>query len=90
MAHKKAGGSAKNLTKRNPQFLGIKLYGGETARGGNIIVRQRGSKITAGRNTDIGKDHTIFAVKDGIVTYKNKRRTRYDGRIVLRKVVEVL
>lgn len=90
MAHKKAGGSAKNLTKRNPQFLGTKLYGGEAARIGNIIVRQRGSKIIAGRNTGMGKDHTIFSLKDGIVSFKDKRKTRYDGRIVSRKVVEVL
>lgn len=90
MAHKKAGGSAKNLTKRNPQFLGTKLYGGETARIGNIIVRQRGSRILAGRNTDMGKDHTIFAMKDGLVTFKNKRKIRYDGRIVSRKIVEVI
>ena len=90
MAHKKAGGSAKNLTKRNPQFLGTKLYGGETARFGNIIVRQRGSKIIAGRNTDMGKDHTIFALKDGVVSFKDKRKTRYDGRTVSRKIVEVV
>ncbi|MDP3661589.1 MAG: 50S ribosomal protein L27 [bacterium] len=90
MAHKKAGGSAKNLTKRNPQFLGTKLYGGETARIGNIIVRQRGTKIIPGKNTGLGKDHTIFALKDGVVTFKDKRKTRYDGRIVSRKMVEVI
>lgn len=57
---------------------------------GNIIVRQRGSKIIAGRNTGMGKDHTIFALKDGIVTFKDKRKTRYDGRAVSRKVAEVI
>ena len=90
MAHKKAGGSAKNLTKRNPQFLGIKLYGGEAARPGNVIVRQRGTKFLAGAHTEMGKDHTIFAVKEGTVSYKDKRKIRYDGSNVTRKVVSVV
>ncbi len=89
MAHKKAGGSAKNLTKRNPQFLGIKLYGGEAARSGNVIVRQRGTKFISGAKTQMGKDHTIFAVAEGKVAYRTIRKTRYDGRTVMRKVVEV-
>ncbi len=89
MAHRKAGGTAKNLTSSNPQFLGVKLYAGERARTGNIIVRQRGTKFVAGKNVRMGSDHTLYAGSDGIVAFKNKRKTRYDGRVVTRKEVLV-
>ncbi len=89
MAHKKAGGSSKNLTNVNPQYLGIKLYGGEKAKPGAIIVRQRGTRYMAGKNVRTGKDHTLFAVTDGIVSYRDKRKTKFDGSIVARKVVDV-
>ncbi len=89
MAHKKAGGSAKNLTDVNPQYLGIKLYGGEKAQTGSIIVRQRGTRIEAGKNVGTGKDHTLFALKDGIVTYGSKRKTRFNGHTVTKKTVNV-
>ena len=69
MAHRKAGGSAKNLRDSNPQFLGIKLYAGEKANVGNIIVRQRGSRILPGTNVLMGKDHTLFALIDGQVQF---------------------
>lgn len=90
MAHKKAGGTAKNLTDSNPKYLGVKLYAGENANTGSIIIRQRGTKVMAGRNVGIGKDHTLFATKPGKVIFKNKRKIRYDGRIIVRKMVEVL
>ncbi|MDO8564496.1 MAG: 50S ribosomal protein L27 [bacterium] len=89
MAHKKAGGTAKNLSRSNPQFLGVKLYAGEKAQPGSIIIRQRGTKFMAGKNVRVGKDHTLFAVASGIVSFKYKQKTKYDGRKVLRKVVSV-
>ena len=89
MAHKKEGGTAKNLTGSQPKYLGVKLYAGERARTGNIIIRQRGTKFLAGRNVGVGKDHTLFALADGIVSFKNKRKTRYDGRMRIRKLVGV-
>ena len=90
MAHRKAGGSAKNLRDSNPKYLGIKLSDGEAARIGAVIVKQRGTKINAGKNVGIGKDHTLFALKDGVVTFGKKRRTRYDGKIVVQKIVNVV
>lgn len=89
MAHKKAGGTAKNLTGSQPKFLGVKLYAGEIAYPGNIIIRQRGTKFMAGRNVGIGKDHTLFALRDGKVSFRDKRKVRFDGRTVSRKVVQV-
>ena len=90
MATKKAGGSAKNLTDSNPQYLGIKLYAGEKAKTGNIIVRQRGTKFVVGKNTALGKDHTIFAMKDGLVKFRSVRKIRFDGSTVRRQAVDVV
>ena len=89
MAHKKAGGTAKNLTGSNPQYLGVKLYMGQTAKVGSIIVRQRGTSFIAGKNVAVGKDHTLYAVKDGIVSFTNARKIKYDGRMRIRKEVSV-
>ena len=89
MATKKAAGSAKNLTDSNPQYLGIKLYAGEKARKGNIIVRQRGTKFMAGKNVRLGKDHTAYALSDGTVSFRSVRKTKYDGSTVRRNVVDV-
>ncbi len=89
MAHKKAGGSAQNLTDSNAQYLGTKLYDGETAKVGSIIVRQRGTKILAGANVGIGKDHTLFALKHGIVTFAEKRKGNFDGTTTKRKIVSI-
>lgn len=90
MAHKKAGGSAKNLSKSNPQYLGVKLFGGEAAQLGSVIVRQRGTKMLAGTNVGVGKDHTLFALAKGKVLFSSARKTRFDGRILRRKVVSVI
>ncbi len=90
MATKKAGGSAKNLTDSNPQYLGVKLYAGEKAKTGNIIVRQRGTKFVVGKNTALGKDHTIFAMKDGLVKFRSIRKIRFDGSTVRRQAVDVV
>ncbi len=90
MAHRKAGGSAKNLKDSNPKYLGTKLYAGQKAKAGSVIVRQRGTKIMAGKNTDTGKDHTIFALKEGTVSFREVRKTRFDGKTSMKKVVDVL
>jgi large subunit ribosomal protein L27 len=90
MAHRKAGGSAKNLRDSNPKYLGTKLYDGEHAQVGSIIVRQRGTKIIAGNNVGIGKDHTLFALADGTVKFDTKRKTHFDGTTVVKKRVSVV
>ena len=69
MAHKKGGGSSRNGRDSNSQRLGVKKFGGEVVRSGNIIVRQRGTKIKPGLNVMIGKDDTLFAVADGVVKF---------------------
>ena len=89
MAHKKAGGTAKNLTSSNPQYLGVKLYAGEKAKTGNIIIRQRGTVFIAGKNVGVARDHTLFALADGKVSFRDKRKIRYDGRTIVRKSVAV-
>jgi large subunit ribosomal protein L27 len=77
MAHKKAGGSSRNGRDSNPKMLGVKLYGGQKVAGGNVIVRQRGTKFWAGENVGMGTDHTLFALTEGQVAFKSgfKRRT---------------
>mgnify|MGYP001764554285 CR=1 FL=1 len=70
MAHKKGGGSSRNGRDSNSQRLGVKCYGGEYVISGNILVRQRGTRIKPGMNVKVGKDDTLFAVADGIVTYE--------------------
>jgi large subunit ribosomal protein L27 len=89
MATRKAAGSAKNLTDSNPQYLGTKLYAGQIAHAGNIIVRQRGTRILAGKNVGLGKDHTLFALKDGIVEFSEKRHVNFDGTWKKKKVANV-
>ena len=78
MAHKKAGGSTRNGRDSNPKYLGVKLYGGERATAGNIIVRQRGTRFHPGSGVGLGRDYTIFALTDGVVEFKtrgaNKRK----------------
>ncbi|MFA6257468.1 MAG: 50S ribosomal protein L27 [Candidatus Paceibacterota bacterium] len=90
MAHRKAGGTAKNLRDSNPQYLGIKLTDGQKAQSGSIIVRQRGTAIMAGTNVSAGKDHTLFALKDGIVKFGSKRKTSFNGKTAVKKVVNVV
>lgn len=72
MAHKKAAGSTRNGRDSNPNYLGVKKYGGEAVIAGNILVRQRGTKVHAGENVGMGKDHTLFALKDGVVKFGKK------------------
>lgn len=90
MAHKKGVGAVKNLRDSNPKYLGTKLYDGQKAQSGSIIVRQRGTKILAGANVGIGKDHTLFALKEGIIKFGDKRKLNFDGKTVKRKSVSVL
>lgn len=90
MSTKKAGGTAKNLTDSQPKYLGVKKADGQAVKAGEIIVRQRGTKIEAGKNVMLGSDHTIFALKTGKVAFRNMRKTRFDGQIVTKKMVEVV
>jgi len=72
MAHKKAGGSTRNGRDSNPKMLGVKRFGGEHVLAGNIIIRQRGTNCHAGENVGIGRDHTLYALKDGQVVFAKK------------------
>jgi large subunit ribosomal protein L27 len=73
MAHKKGAGSSRNGRESESKRLGVKLFGGQVAKAGNILVRQRGTKHNAGENVGIGKDHTLFALVDGTVVFRKKR-----------------
>ena len=76
MAHKKGAGSSKNGRESHSKRLGVKIYGGQAAIAGNILVRQRGTQHHPGDNVGIGKDHTLFALKDGIVVFKKGKNNR--------------
>jgi large subunit ribosomal protein L27 len=73
MAHKKGAGSSRNGRDSESKRLGVKLFGGQVAKAGNIIVRQRGTKHNPGNNVGLGKDHTLFALTDGEVEFKRKK-----------------
>ncbi len=76
MAHKKGVGSSRNGRDSNPQYLGVKIYGGQQVIAGNIIVRQRGTRIHKGNNVGIGNDFTLFSLIDGFVKYETKKAGR--------------
>ncbi len=82
MAHKKAGGSSRNGRDSAGRRLGVKLFGGEQAKGGAIIVRQRGTKVRPGTNVGIGKDHTLFAMTEGTVTFREIGEQQYVSVVV--------
>lgn len=82
MAHKKAGGSTRNGRDSNPQYLGVKRFGGQAVQAGTIIVRQRGTKIHPGKNVGKGGDDTLFALVDGLVEFQNFRGTKKRVAIV--------
>ncbi|MDD5739075.1 MAG: 50S ribosomal protein L27 [Candidatus Pacebacteria bacterium] len=90
MAHTKAKGSTKLGRDSQPQYLGVKLSDGQTAKSGSIIVRQRGSKVLAGKNVGMGTDHTLFALKQGVVKFKTKQKTTFQGLKRKAKVVEII
>lgn len=90
MASKKAGGTAKNLTDSQAKYLGVKLYAGEKAKTGDVIVRQRGTAFMPGANVGLGKDHTIFALINGIVAFRNVRKVNFNGKKTKRSAVDVI
>lgn len=90
MAHTKAGGSTQNTRDSGPKYLGVKLFGGEKAQIGSIIVRQRGSKFTPGDGVRKGKDDTLYAIKSGVIQFATKRKRHFDGSYVYRKIVSVV
>jgi large subunit ribosomal protein L27 len=76
MAHKKGLGSSRNGRDSNPKYLGVKIFAGQTVTGGEILVRQRGTRFNAGPGTGIGRDHTIFATRAGTVEFSSGRKGR--------------
>ncbi len=90
MAHRKAGGSAKNLRDSNPKYLGVKIADGQKVYKGQVILRQRGTKTLPGKGVGVGKDHTIFAMIDGVVKFSTVRKTNFTGKTLSRKQVSVL
>lgn len=89
MATKKSGGTVKNGRDSNPRYLGVKLYAGEKAQLGSIIVRQEGLNTLPGKNTDIGKDYTIYATKEGTVKFSTKRKVGFNGKSKVKNVANV-
>ncbi len=90
MAHKKAAGTTKNGRDSNPQYLGVKVNHGQSITHGQIIVRQRGTTVLAGKNVGMGKDHTLFALKDGTVSFGTKRKTSFNNSIDRKKTASVI
>ncbi len=82
MAHKKGVGSSKNGRESQSKRLGVKLFGGQFAKAGNIIIRQRGTQHYAGKNVGMGRDHTLYALVDGVVTFKRGRLDRSTVSVV--------
>ena len=89
MSHKKAGGSTSNVRDSVSKRLGVKKYGGQTVKSGNIIVRQRGSEIRPGKNVEQGKDFTLFATTDGVVNFNQKKIRKYNNKLKMTKFVNV-
>lgn len=90
MAHTKAKGSTKLGRDSNPQYLGVKMADGQKAKAGSIIIRQRGTKFLAGKNVGIGTDHTLFALKEGIVKFKTKQKTTFQGLKRKAKIIDIV
>lgn len=89
MAKTKSKGSTRLGKGSQPKYLGVKIFGGQKVKPGMIIVRQRGTKFLPGKNVGLGKDHTLFALKEGVVQFKTKRKTRFSGSQRIAKVVNV-
>ena len=90
MAHRKAGGSTQNTGDSKPKYLGVKLYDGQTAKAGSILIRQRGNKFWPGKNVREGKDHTLFSTMAGKVKFSKERKTKFDGKTRHVSIVNVL
>lgn len=89
MAHKKSAGTTKNGRDSNPKYLGLKVTPGSRAKSGSVLVRQRGTDVLPGRGVSMGKDHTLFALIDGVVALTYKRKTHFDNSVVKKKVVSI-
>lgn len=89
MAHKKAAGKSDNGRDSNPKYLGVKLNHGQKALVGQIILRQRGTTCLPGQNVGVGKDYTLFALKDGTVQFTSKRKTGFNNDILRKKIVHI-
>jgi len=89
MSHKKAGGSTALGRDSQAKRLGVKCYDGEVVRAGNILVRQRGFEVRPGQNVESGKDHTLFALIDGIVKFYQKKIKKFNGDLITTKFVQV-
>ncbi len=90
MAHVKAGGTAHNLKDSPGQRLGVKLFGGEKAKPGSIIIRQHGTKFHPGKNVKRGKDDTLFAMAEGVVEFKKLRKRKFTGKLKETRIVSVV
>lgn len=90
MAHKKSAGTTKNGRDSNPKYLGIKISEGDKTQAGSIIIRQRGTDVLPGKNVSMGKDHTLFALTSGKVTFTTKRKTHFDNTVKIKKVVNIV
>jgi len=90
MATTKSAGSSKNVHDSRPKYLGVKLFAGQQAKAGQILIRQRGTKFLPGKNVGVGKDHTLFALKQGIVSFGTKRKRGFDNSQRIAKIVNVL
>jgi large subunit ribosomal protein L27 len=90
MAHTKAGGTAKNLRDSAAQRLGVKLFGGQFVRSGGVLVRQRGTRMEAGVGVGTGVDHTLFAMRDGLVKFSTRQVQKFTGTRVRRTIVSVV
>ncbi len=90
MATKKAAGASKNGRDSGPKYLGVKISDGDKAIIGQIIVRQRGTRIMPGKNVGIGKDHTLFALKDGKVNFSTKRKINFDNTVTRKNIVHII
>jgi len=89
MATTKSAGTIKTGRDSKPKYLGVKIFGGQTVKIGDIIIRQRGSKFIPGKNVKKGRDDTLYALKEGVVKFLTKRKTGYDGNQRRAKVVNV-
>lgn len=90
MAHKKSAGTTKNGRDSNPKYLGVKITEGDVAQAGSVLIRQRGTDVIAGKNVGMGKDHTLYAITAGTVKFGTKRKTDFDNRTSVKKVVHVV
>jgi large subunit ribosomal protein L27 len=90
MSKTKATGGTKLGRDSRPKFLGVKLYAGQSAKIGSILVRQRGTSIVAGKNVKSGADNTLYAIAEGVVKYRQTRKRMFDGTKRLAKVAEVI